>query len=192
MGDHGCRGASLACEETAMNSCEMRSGRNLVGRRILRTVPMPHATISRGAARRTRTRRRRARSSAAAWRSTRRVLLALQVAPSGHPDRRRDGPPGDGLGGGELDGAGGPQADGSILPGQRLAPQDSGADLAANMARSSPRTPQRSSRRNCWPHWPRWRAAATRWPGPIGDGVSVGTHSRCTGRPRAPRHVSNR
>ena len=42
---------------------------------------MPHATISRGAARRTCTRRRRARKSAAAWRLTRRVLLALQVAP---------------------------------------------------------------------------------------------------------------
>ena len=42
---------------------------------------MPHATISRGALRRTRTRSRRARRSAA-WRLAGRALLALRVAPS--------------------------------------------------------------------------------------------------------------
>jgi hypothetical protein len=34
--------------------------------------------------------------------------------------------------------------------------------LGGNTARSSTSTPRRSSHRNCWPLWPRWRAAATR------------------------------
>jgi hypothetical protein len=42
---------------------------------------MPHATISRGALRRTRTRGRRARRSAAAWRLAERALRALRAAP---------------------------------------------------------------------------------------------------------------
>src|SRR5688572_31874056 len=32
----------------------------------------------------------------------------------------------------------------------------------------------------------RSRAAATQWHAPIGGGGSIGTHSKCTGRPRAP------
>src|SRR5712692_6940176 len=55
-------------------SCRKLAGSGILG------VPMPYATISRGAPRKARTRRRRAHPSAAARRLARRAVLALRVA----------------------------------------------------------------------------------------------------------------
>ena len=55
-----------------------------------------------------------------------------------------------------------------------------------NTARSSSGTPPRSSRRNCSPRSPRWRAAATQWHRRTGGGDSAGTRRACTDPRRAP------
>ena len=104
----------------------------------------------------------------------------------GGPDHCRDGPAGDRLGRCELDRAGRPASHPRCSPGSAALSTRCRLRPGVNTARSSTSTPRRLSQRNCWPRWRRWRAAATRWPGPTGGGDSVGILSICTGRRRAP------